>query len=400
MKNIEDYRKRFITLSESIIGNVKTILNEDDVANAFYLSVSEAPGYLIGYSWSDIIIEEGKSPVVKIKKLDEFTSKDGKYVQTPNSIINLGVTAADGLMFVSWNPSTQTFEDNQVMLLRQGGGGNPTYYQTTPVGTGDGFEKLKSSFLQKVSGGGAQNKTEDGKTEGAGGNTVDLSTGGGCKAKIRAELGGLKEFKDSEGNSFKLISIVNPKVINTATADDPESNQACFEQDYYEKNLKTFLYLDGEFDDRGRGYVYDGNGNAVKNLYISNEEYVISKLSAPQEKTQPKSSNEQPKQDTKTNQGTQTNTQTNTNQGTKTNTNQGTQTNTQTNTNQGTQINTGGVQLSQSAKINTTNDKSFDYALDNGKYYFKGKGTQASKYPNWVEAKGNGLNSIKSKVKF
>jgi hypothetical protein len=296
-------------------------------------------------------------------------------------------------MFVSWNPSTQTFEDNQVMLLRQGGGGNPTYYQTTPVGTGDGFEKLKSSFLQKVSGGGTQTKTEADKAGGDSSNIVEISTGSGCNAKIRAELGGLKEFKDSEGNPFKLISIVNPKVIDTTTEDNRESNQSCAKKDYYEKNLETFAYLDGDFDERGRGYVYNTDGDALNRMfYISNEKYVKSKLSAPQEKTQPKGSNEQPKQDTKTNQGTKTNTQTNTNQGT--------QTNTQTNTNQGTKTNTGGVQLSQAAKINTTNDKSFDYALDNGKYYFKGKGTQASKYPNWVEAKGNGLNSIKSKVKF
>jgi hypothetical protein len=60
----------------------------------------------------------------------------------------------------------------------------------------------------------------------------------------------------------------------------------------------------------------------------------------------------------------------------------------------------GQFQLSKGAKINTTNDKSFDYALDNGKYYFKGKGSYTKKYPNWKEAKGSGLESIKSKVKF
>jgi len=51
-------------------------------------------------------------------------------------------------------------------------------------------------------------------------------------------------------------------------------------------------------------------------------------------------------------------------------------------------------------KINTTNDKNFDYKLDNGKYYYKGKGTMSTKYPNWVEATGNTLTSIKTKVNF
>jgi hypothetical protein len=53
-------------------------------------------------------------------------------------------------------------------------------------------------------------------------------------------------------------------------------------------------------------------------------------------------------------------------------------------------------------KINTTFDKAYDYKFENGKYYFKGKEkTQyANKYPNWVEATGKGLESIKSKIKF
>lgn len=46
-------------------------------------------------------------------------------------------------------------------------------------------------------------------------------------------------------------------------------------------------------------------------------------------------------------------------------------------------------------KINTTNDLSYDYKLSNGKYYYSVKGQN-----NWVEAKGEGLKSIKSKVKF
>jgi len=51
-------------------------------------------------------------------------------------------------------------------------------------------------------------------------------------------------------------------------------------------------------------------------------------------------------------------------------------------------------------KINTTHDKNYDYKLSNGKYYFKGKGSLSTKYPNWVEAKGKGLESIKTNVKF
>jgi len=53
-------------------------------------------------------------------------------------------------------------------------------------------------------------------------------------------------------------------------------------------------------------------------------------------------------------------------------------------------------------KINTTNDKAYDYKLSGGKYYFKGKAntTYATKFPNWTEATGKGLEAIKSKVKF
>ena len=52
-------------------------------------------------------------------------------------------------------------------------------------------------------------------------------------------------------------------------------------------------------------------------------------------------------------------------------------------------------QTNQEEKINTTNDKTYDYKLSNGKYYYSLKGQN-----KWVEAKGNGLNSIKTKVKF
>jgi hypothetical protein len=49
----------------------------------------------------------------------------------------------------------------------------------------------------------------------------------------------------------------------------------------------------------------------------------------------------------------------------------------------------------QGEKINTTNDKSYDYKLSNGKYYYSTKGQN-----KWIEAKGKGVESIKSKVKF
>ena len=49
----------------------------------------------------------------------------------------------------------------------------------------------------------------------------------------------------------------------------------------------------------------------------------------------------------------------------------------------------------QTSKINTTNDRSYDYKLENGKYYYSLKGQN-----KWVEATGKGLESIKTKVKF
>jgi hypothetical protein len=52
-------------------------------------------------------------------------------------------------------------------------------------------------------------------------------------------------------------------------------------------------------------------------------------------------------------------------------------------------------QSNQQEKINTTNDKTYDYKLSNGKYYYSLKGQN-----KWVEAKGSGLNAIKTKVKF
>lgn len=46
-------------------------------------------------------------------------------------------------------------------------------------------------------------------------------------------------------------------------------------------------------------------------------------------------------------------------------------------------------------KINTTNDKGYDYKLSGEKYYYSPKGKN-----NWVEATGKGLESIKQNVKF
>lgn len=46
-------------------------------------------------------------------------------------------------------------------------------------------------------------------------------------------------------------------------------------------------------------------------------------------------------------------------------------------------------------KINTTNDRTYDYKLSGDKYYYSLKGQN-----NWIEANGKGLESIKSKVTF
>jgi len=50
---------------------------------------------------------------------------------------------------------------------------------------------------------------------------------------------------------------------------------------------------------------------------------------------------------------------------------------------------------SSEEKINTTNDRTYDYKLSGGKYYYSLKGQN-----NWVEANAKGLESIKSKVTF
>jgi hypothetical protein len=66
-----------------------------------------------------------------------------------------------------------------------------------------------------------------------------------------------------------------------------------------------------------------------------------------------------------------------------------------------TQQNSGSTQTNQ-GKINTTFDKHYDYQFYNNKYWFKGKQNTAAgkKYPNWVEATGKGLETIKKNVKF
>ena len=63
---------------------------------------------------------------------------------------------------------------------------------------------------------------------------------------------------------------------------------------------------------------------------------------------------------------------------------------------------TGNTGTTVTGKINTTNDKNYDYQFYNNKYWFKGKpNTPAGKkYPKWVESTGKGLESIKKNVKF
>ena len=53
------------------------------------------------------------------------------------------------------------------------------------------------------------------------------------------------------------------------------------------------------------------------------------------------------------------------------------------------------LQQNQGEKINTTNDKSYDYKLSGGKYYYSRKGQN-----QWIESKGKGLEAIKTKIKF
>jgi len=61
-------------------------------------------------------------------------------------------------------------------------------------------------------------------------------------------------------------------------------------------------------------------------------------------------------------------------------------------------VKSGGVEPKQTTsndKINNTHDKTYDYKLSDGNYYYSLKGKN-----NWVLAKGKGLDAIKTKVKF
>ena len=55
----------------------------------------------------------------------------------------------------------------------------------------------------------------------------------------------------------------------------------------------------------------------------------------------------------------------------------------------------GSLQGLPQEKINTTNDRTYDYKLSGGKYYYSLKGQN-----KWIEANGKGLESIKSKINF
>ena len=58
-------------------------------------------------------------------------------------------------------------------------------------------------------------------------------------------------------------------------------------------------------------------------------------------------------------------------------------------------------QQTQNQKFNTTFEH-YDYKLENGKYYFRGKGNLSKIFPNWVDvdAMARGLDAIKKNVKF
>lgn len=55
--------------------------------------------------------------------------------------------------------------------------------------------------------------------------------------------------------------------------------------------------------------------------------------------------------------------------------------------------------ISEQVQIVTNHDKSFDYKKDGDKFYFKGKGKYAEKYPNWTLAKKKeSIDAIRTKV--
>jgi|688.fasta_scaffold202427_3 hypothetical protein len=55
--------------------------------------------------------------------------------------------------------------------------------------------------------------------------------------------------------------------------------------------------------------------------------------------------------------------------------------------------------ISEQVQIVTNHDRSFDYKKDGDKFYFKGKGKYAEKYPNWTLAtKKEAIDAIRTKV--
>jgi hypothetical protein len=189
--------------------------------------------------------------------------------------------------------------------------------------------------------------------------TISINFYPNCQIGYKLTYGEVKTFKGYYGQEYKGVVITNAEKYGTGK--DEEESKKCMEGTIDEKLPEIVGGHIEEPDDKGYAYIMDKNENDVRMRPFYVGKNLKSYINSTKE--------------------TQTTVNT-------------------TTQNQETQTKTGEFQLSQNAKINTTNDKSFDYALDNGKYYFKGKGTQASKYPNWVEAKGNGLNNIKSKVKF
>jgi len=55
--------------------------------------------------------------------------------------------------------------------------------------------------------------------------------------------------------------------------------------------------------------------------------------------------------------------------------------------------------ISEQTRIVTDHDRAYDYKMDGDKFYFKGKGKYAEKYPDWTLAKTEkGINAIRTKV--
>lgn len=55
--------------------------------------------------------------------------------------------------------------------------------------------------------------------------------------------------------------------------------------------------------------------------------------------------------------------------------------------------------ISEQTRIVTDHDRAYDYKMDGDKFYFRGKGKYAEKYPDWTLAKTEkGINAIRTKV--